>query len=59
MRIRINWLEAWQQPGHDEVQNPNNLSIDNHEYLDGLDIRYYRLKKKDMIWSHESKNATL
>ena len=59
LRIRINWLEGWQQPGHDEVENPNNLAIDNDEYLDGLDIRYYRLKKKDMSWSVKSKTATL
>ena len=59
LRITINWLEEWQQPGHDEVENPNNLAIDNDEHLDGLDIRYSRLKKKDMLWSVESKTAKL
>lgn len=59
LRIRINWLEAWQEPGYDEVENPNNLPIDDDEYHNGLDIRFYRLKKKDMLWPHESKTSTL
>lgn len=45
---RKSWLQQWQKPGFDEVENPYDLEIEHKEYLDGLNIRYYKLNKKDI-----------